>query len=101
MKLKFVKLIRVPISVEMSDGISREGYRYMDIDGKIIAESLKGEVYPSAIREMEAEIEREAKAEKAKAQEKAEEKAKQEQIESEAQAEWDAIRAKMKEQLEK
>ena len=45
MKLKFVKLVRVPITVEMPDGSTRDGYRYMDIDGNILAESMKGEVY--------------------------------------------------------
>ena len=33
----------------------------MDIDGNILAESLKGEVYPSAIRELELEVKLEAK----------------------------------------
>ena len=61
MKLKFVKLVRVPITVELPDGSTREGYRYMDIDGNILAESLKGEVYPSAIRELELEVKLEAK----------------------------------------
>ena len=45
MKLKFVKLVRVPITVEMPDGSTRDGHRYMDIDGNILAESMKGEVY--------------------------------------------------------
>lgn len=83
MKLKFVKLIRVPITVEMPDGSTRDGYRYMDIDGNILAESLKGEVYPSAIRELKLEAVLDAKQKqepgcKAKA-------------EQEAQAEWDTM----------
>ena len=94
MKLKFVKLIRVPITVEMSDGSSRGGYRYMDIDGNVIAESLKGEVYPSAIRELEIEAQLEARLQKQTAEQNA-------QAEADAQAEWDAMRAKMKEQLKK
>ena len=94
MKLKFVKLIRVPITVEMSDGSTRDGYRYMDIDGNIIAESLKGEVYPSAVRELELEAKQEAKT-------KQEQKALKERAEAEEQAEWEAMRAKMKEQLKK
>lgn len=94
MKLKFVKLVRVPITVELSDGSKRDGYRYMDIDGNILAESLKGEVYPSAVRELELEVKLEAK----QKQKIRETKAKAAQ---EAQAEWDAMRAKMKEQLKK
>ena len=94
MKLKFVKLIRVPITVELSDGSTRDGYRYMDIDGNILAESLKGEVYPSAIRELELEVKLEAK----QKQEIREAKAKAEQ---EAQAEWDAMREQMRKNLQK
>ena len=94
MKLKFVKLIRVPITVEMSDGSTRDGYRYMDIDGNIIAESLKGEIYPSAIKELELEAKLEANAQQ-------EQKALKEQAEAEEQVEWDAMREKMKEQLKK
>ena len=94
MKLKFVKLIRVPITVELSDGSTRDGYRYMDIDGNILAESLKGEVYPSAIRELEMEVKLEAK----QKQEIREVKAKTEQ---EAQAEWDAMREQMRKDLQK
>lgn len=35
MKLKFMKLIRVPVTFQLSDGRERQGYRYMDIDGNI------------------------------------------------------------------
>lgn len=93
MKLKFVKLVRVPITVELSDGSTREGYRYMDIDGNLVAESLKREPYPSAVRELELEAKLEAK----QKQEIREAKAKAEQ---EAQAEWDAMRKQMKESLQ-
>ena len=94
MKLKFVKLVRVPITVELPDGSTREGYRYMDIDGNILAESLKGEVYPSAIRELELEVKLEAK----KKQEIREAKAKAEQ---DAQVEWDAMREQVRKDLQK
>ena len=97
MKLKFVKLIRVPITTEMSDGSTRDGYRYMDIDGNIIAESLKGEVYPSAVREMELEAKLEAKTK----QKQKTLKELKERAEAKEQAEWDAMREKMKEQLKK
>ena len=95
MKLKFMKLIRVPVTFQLFDGTERQGYRYMDIDGNIIAEAIKGEVYPSAVREltqeMQAEAKREAEAHAAQEAEKAE-AAKAEQ---EAQAEWDAMRTQM------
>ena len=94
MKLKFVKLVRVPITVELPDGSTRDGYRYLDIDGNIIAESLKGEVYPSAVRELELEVKLEAK----QKQDILESKNKAEQ---EAQEEWDAMRDKMRESLRK
>ena len=94
MKLKFVKLIRVPITVEMSDGSTRDGYRYMDIDGNILAESLKGEVYPSAVRELELEARLEAK-------QKQEIREAKDKAEQEAQDEWDAMRKQMKESLQK
>ena len=97
MKLKFVKLVRVPVTFQLSDGTEREGYRYMDIDGRIIAESLKQEPYPSAVRELEQEIRMEVEAKKAKEAEKAQ----ADKMEQEAQAEWDAMRAQMKAALVK
>lgn len=94
MKLKFVKLIRVPIIITLPDGTERHGYRYMDIDGNIIAESLKQEVYPSAIRELELEMKLEAQ--RLEAKQKAKEIAEQE-----AQEAWDAMRAQMQEAAKK
>ena len=94
MKLKFIKLIRVPIICQLSDGTEREGYRYMDTDGGIIAESIKGEVYPSAIREMELEAKLEAKQVQDIQRAKAE-------TEQDAQAEWETTRERMKEALAK
>lgn len=94
MKLKFVKLIRVPYAFRMSDGTERPGYRYVDIDGGIVAEALKGEVYPSAVRELELEMQAEAKAEAARAAEKA-------KVEQEEQAEWETLRKQMAASLDK
>ena len=94
MKLKFVKLVRVPLTVELPDGSTRDGYRYLDIDGNIIAESLKGEVYPSAVRELELEAKLETK-QKQDIQEA------KDKVEQEAQEEWDAMRDKMRESLRK
>lgn len=101
MKLKFVKWIRVPVTFKLPDGTEKEGYRYMDIDGRTMAEALKGEVYPSAAREAAMVMSLEAKAQESQAKKEAEEKAQQEQAEADARAEWDAVRAKMKEQLKK
>lgn len=61
MEMKIIKLIRIPITVKMSDGSTKEGYRYTDVDGITIAESLRGEVFPSAIRELEAKIDAEVR----------------------------------------
>ena len=97
LELEFVKLIRVKCVITLPDGGVVVAYRYMDIDGNIIAETVDGMDYPSSVRELGQKARIEAKEQEKKLAEKAD-RAKAEQ---EAQAEWDAMRKQMKESLQK
>lgn len=62
MELEFVKLIRVQCVITLPGGGVVVAYRYMDMDGNIIAETVDGVDYPSSVRELEQKVRLEAPA---------------------------------------